>query len=193
LIQHSTGFTHNAAVRRVLVALFLAVMLIALIAGGVHQAAAATSATPTPTPPTPLPPGTTPVLKMLKPTPGQVLNWWGVFDVSWTRIPDTVFYRVQIFLPAGAQVEFIEHRYVPNTNRDRLRYDPVMQADAGQLVKNADHTITVTAYGLSQKLMDTYGAPDPKTGIWPYYPTHLSLDWYTQIGQPASVKFFVDP
>jgi hypothetical protein len=185
--------TQNATLRRVLLLIFLAVALTALIAGGVHQAVAATSATPTPTPPTPLPPGATPVLKMLKPTPGQVTNYWGVFDVSWTRIPDTVFYRVQIFLPAGSPYEFIDYRYVPNTNRDRLRYDPVMHADAGQLVKNADHTITVTAYGLSQKLIDSYGAPDPNTGIWPYYPTHLSFDWYTQIGQPASVTFHVDP
>lgn len=134
-----------------------------------------------------------PALTVIAPTPGQVVNWWGDFDVSWTRVPDALFYRVQIFLPAGSEHEFIDYRFVPDTSRDLVRRDPRMKADAGLLQMAANHTIVVTAYGVSDALIAQYGAPDPLTGIKPYYPTYLTLDMYRQIGQPASVTFFVDP
>src|SRR5687767_14181119 len=84
---------------------------------------------------------TLPVLPItiLEPIPGQFIGNSGTFQASWTQAPDTLFYRVQVFLPPGAQYEFIEHRYVPDVPRD-IRFRPVrMLLDAGSLTANADH------------------------------------------------------
>jgi hypothetical protein len=163
--------------RRLLAGISIA-LLITLVVGA-HLTLAAATTTPSPT--------------IIAPTAGQVVNWYGDFTFSWVRVPDALFYRVQVFLPKGSTPEFMDYRYVPDTSMDIRRHDPQMKIDTGSLVAGQNHTVVVTAYGLSDKLKAQYGSPDPLTGIWPKYPTWLTFDWYTQMGQPASQTFYVDP
>ncbi len=170
--------------RRLLTALLLAGLIIGLAAAPGLALAGGEEPAPTPAP-----------ITILSPTAGQVVGWYGEFPVSWTRIPDVIFYRVQVFRPAGLpdEPDFIEFRYVPDTTRDWIRLDPVLHVEAGLLEPAYNHSLVVTAYGPSDALIAQYGDKNPLTGRWPYYPSYLPLDQYEVVGVSAPLVFYVDP
>jgi len=158
-----------------------------LLLGGLVGAARIARAGEGPPPPRPVPP--IPPLVILEPAQGQVFDFLTprYIQVGWTRTSnDAIFYRVQVFLPAGSTPEYIEHRWVvPEISRDWRRRNPFILVDKGLLVPGADHTIVITAYGPGPALIAEFGDRNPLTRVRPRYPTDRSLDYYVQIGDPS--------
>ncbi len=155
------------------------VILIAL-AAGIAQPALATPYSPPP----PAPP-----LDVVAPAADSTVSRMEEFTVQWTRVKDALWYEVRIY--AGDSVDpVLVYRYAPDTAQDRIRLYPDLIVGIG-LLEEGDHRVMVTAYGVSEALITQFGAADPFTGIRPYYPTDLALDWYDVLATSDPVTFHV--
>lgn len=129
-------------------------------------------------------------LTILEPPAGASVAAGSEFRLMWTRYPDPdnefLFYYVEVFTsdpeaPASDDqvvsdygVLYQDFRYVPDRDRDSLRCNPVMMANAPS---GYPMTIIITPMGATDELKAQY--PDEDADI----PVDLSMDQYKALAE----------